>query len=259
MRPRLFTDELEARLQLRVAASADDVLQLKEAVANCLGEVEERLSKLTVPVVRGRFLGGESAQIVDVASLDWALLEQILVPGSLCVLDLQPLLPAVSNDTEARNLHVCLRQGTSGTWIRLSIVLAGGRDVDTLDELADEEEDFEPELPELGESELRRLAVKVAQGEGFGSLKTKAERQDLARHLLADEADPLEEGYFLWKITDLAESYYRTGIAPMRAKQLQSEGKCVAEIARELGLSRQRVQAALVTKTPLHVATLLGQ
>ncbi len=254
-RPPLLSEVLGLH-RSREAASAEDLRSLKEAVASCLGAVESRLAALGIPIVRGAFLNEDCAQIVEIAALDWSLLAQLLVPGSICVVDLQPLPCLLTEDGDARNLFVYFRQSTSGTWIKHSVMLAGSQAATESDELDDDEDDGDDE-PELSQEELIRLAVRVARGEGFGSLKTRADRSEFACHVLADEPNFRAHGLYSWKVAALADGYFRTGVAPMRAKQLQSEGKSVAEIAREMGLPRQRVQTALETATPLNVAALL--
>ena len=100
--------------------------------------------------------------------------------------------------------------------------------------------------------------MKVALGEGFGSLRSRGEQTDFTKSLFEEtpEEEKLKQ-HDLYEIATRAELFYRTGVAPTTAKSLEAQGKSIAEIARTMGISRTRVDSALETNVPVNIAKLL--
>jgi hypothetical protein len=172
---------------------------------------------------------------------------------SLCVLDLyQPSLP-FADDPDIQDMHVYLRIGLSDTWIHHCLESPEAESGDNDDESVGPFQDMAP----LDSRKLNELAMQVARGAGFGSLRNRRERQDFAIELFRESPDLELNDYNLWEIAKTAESLFTLGVAPALAKSLEKEGKSKSEIARALGLSKERVERALGTTTPAHIAKLL--
>jgi len=119
--------------------------------------------------------------------------------------------------------------------------------------------DYEWQKPfSISDKELSALAMKVALGDGFGSLRSRVEQTDFAKSLF--EETPEEEKlqrHDLYEIATRAELFFRTGVAPTTAKNLEATGKSIAEIARSMGISKNRVESSLHTNVPANIAKLL--
>ena len=102
--------------------------------------------------------------------------------------------------------------------------------------------------------------MKVALGEGFASLRSRDDQTDFSRALFEEtpEEEKLKQ-HDLYEIATRAELFYRTGVAPTTAKSLEAQGKTVGEIARIMGISRTRVESALVTNVPFNISKLLNK
>jgi hypothetical protein len=151
---------------------------------------------------------------------------------------------------------VYFRLGESQTWLYHSIETPA---YDDADDVPEDEVDHDWRKPfSISDKELSALAMKVALGEGFGSLRSRSEQTEFAKSLFEETTNEGElEQHDLYEIATRAELFYRTGVAPTTAKSLEAQGRSIAEIARIMGISRTRVDSALETNVPLNVAKLL--
>jgi len=227
----------------------------KFVVESTRSKLEVDLAHMSVPIIYGSFATAPPTCVL-MDQLDLQALSSLLVRGSLCVIDSRIPPAPLQNDETLRDLHIYFRLGESETWLRYSVETP---EYDDPDDIPEDEIDYDWRKPfSVSDKELSALAMKVALGEGFGSLRSRVEQTDYA--CVFFEETP-EEGklqrHDLHEIATRAELFFRTGIAPTIAKTLEAQGKTVSEIARIMGISRTRVGSALVTNVPANISKLL--
>ena len=218
-------------------------------------KLESELAGLSVRIIRGTF-ATEPTNCILIEEFDLSSISPLLTPGSLCVIDLKIPPAPLQNDVTLRDLHVYVRLGESQTWLHYSIETP---EYDDPDDIPDDEVDYNWQKPfSISDKELSTLAMKVALGEGFGSLRSRGEQTEFARALFEETPDEGKlKPHDLHEIATRAELFFRKGVAPTTAKTLEAQGKTIAEIARVMGISRNRVDSALETNVPVNIAKLL--
>ena len=168
------------------------------------------------------------------------------LPGSDEVQSLLRLLRP--HDGEIRDLEL---QWTLGSTVMRFICLAAwNSDLERLDRLSsDEDQDEDEETGEsaLEDDEVERHALTLANDPSFQTAKTNAQRQYAAKKLLADTSIARHED--MLRILDDAKSIYELDIRPKqqaelvrRVEELKQSGATRAQIAKELGLTSERVK-----------------
>ena len=231
------------------------VAHWKSVVESTRNKLEADLTQMSVPIIQGTFAAGPPSCIL-VDRLDLQAITSLLARGSLCVIDLRVPPAPLQKDEALRDLHVYLRLGDSDTWLHYAVETP---EYDDPDDIPDDEIDYDWRKPfSVSDKELSVLAMKVALGEGFGSLRSRDEQTDFARALFEETPEEVKlQRHDLYEIATRAELFYRTGVAPTTAKALEAQGKNVGEIARIMGISRTRVGSALVTNVPVNISKLL--
>lgn len=221
-----------------------------DQVRVAIADVEAKMRSKNIPVLRGSLQDGAGVAKVNVRQLDAATLAVVIDGNSLCVLDFEEPTLEVTGNLDLDDLHVYLRIGTSNTWIHYRMSAPDGdSDDDEAGWLSDQW------TLSIDSETVNELAMVAARAPGFGSLRNARERQDFVNSTCNDSGKL--KGPDLWEIAKMAESCFTLGVAPALAKVLEKEGKSVAEIGRELGLSKLRTERALATKTPAHISKLL--
>lgn len=227
----------------------------KSVISAATEDVEAHCQRLGIPVIYGSFSGAHATS-VRVAEFDWAQLVAFGGDGSICILDLVVPPAPVDKDPELRDLHIYLRLRSSDTWLCTSVE---SPEEDDPDEIPEDELDYPWQREHsIDEKTMDGLAVRVAKDIGFGGLKNKGERVRFVQSVLQDTTPHKLVDHDFWEISRRAETFFRIGIAPTTAKQLESEGKSTSEIARIMGISRNRVLTAIETNVPRHVEKLLN-
>lgn len=243
----------------RKAATPEMAQNAKQWIARvgaAVAEIEAAMKAKSIPVLRGSFRGDGGVAIVHVEALDAGTLDIVPNGESLCVLDLQQPDYPLADSSDVQDMHVYLRIGHANTWVHYCLESPEDGPSDN-DEDDESDWSFQQRMLTIDAKKLNEFAMKIASAPGFGSLRNRAERQDFSNEAFREDADTELTDYDVWQIAKTAESIFALGIAPALAKALEKEGKSKNEIARALGLSKVRVERALSTTTPPHIAKLL--
>ena len=213
-----------------------------------------------IPVISG-YVRDDHMSLIWVDSLDEDTLKVATDGSSLCVIDLR-MDEDLSAEVDAfLELHVYVRLGSTETWLYWR-----SRAADEFDEDADSTSNssvwpFGVQSLQLtiDKATIQALSIRVAKAQGFGSMRKISERIEFAANMFATErAVPLAE-QDLDAIARSAESFYSLGVGPKLVQDLERQGKRLSEIARMLGLARERVQRFMGVKVPPHIAKLLKE
>jgi hypothetical protein len=173
-------------------------------------------------------------------------LDDVDLPGSDEVQSLLRLLRP--HDGEIRDLEL---QWTIGSIVMRFICLAAwNSDLERLDRLSsDEDQDEDEETGEsaIDEEEVERHALTLANDPSFQAAKTNAQRRYAAKKLLAERSIGRHEDTL--RILDEAKSIFELEIRPKqqvelvrRVEELKESGATRAQIAKQLGLTSERVK-----------------
>jgi hypothetical protein len=130
------------------------------------------------------------------------------------------------------------------SWTSIFSIICSTKAEDDTGTDAEEDEPYDDQsydFQSLSDEEVRNLALKLAQSDGFHIAKNQAERLNLAKRLFGDSID----NYDIVRIAKESAPIYKMELLPLRVKQLQSEGKDTKEIAEIVGESIKRVKQIL--------------
>jgi hypothetical protein len=219
-------------------------------MVDVLSGIETKLKACSVPVIRGKMHGSWHTLIETSLTAIYECQKPSPEQGSIAVIDVERVPTDTGADGDIIGIQTYVRLGTSNAWF----YVAFNSDVDSEDD--DDLSEYQDE-PEVDSEELSKMALIVARAEGFGGLKNRRQRQELANSLLEEHSELEIPSHYAGEIVARAEGLYEFGVLPERVRALQGLGKGVAEIFKALGITRQRVEKAASVKTQEYIAQLL--
>ena len=220
-----------------------------EAMIEVIDSSRAKLSVLGIPVIDGT-IRGSGHTLISCESCFLETHEPLLrQENCLAVIDVE-YSGEVKEGSEIRGVAIHVRLGATNSWLYYELSLTSEDD--------DLEDDLDEELePEVDSAVLTALALTTARSAEFGKLKNKAQRQEFVLNLLGKEEHRVVSGYHSAEIVHRAESIYEFGILPEQVRQLSSQGKSLLEISKALGLTKQKVERALLTQTPDFITEMM--
>lgn len=223
-------------------------------------DIKAAMGAKNIPVIAG-YVRDDHMSLIWVDALDRDTLKVASDGSSLCVIDLRMDDDLSAEPAAFLELHVYVRLGTTETWLYWR-----SRAADEIEEDAESTSESavwpfgaQPAQLTIDKATIQALSVKVAKAQGFGSMRKISERMEFAANLFATERAVPLEAQDLDSIARSAESFYSLGVAPKLVQDLERQGKKLSEIARTLGLARERVERLMGVKVPPHIAKLLEE
>lgn len=216
------------------------------------------LSKLEIPFAFGKISGnGHTIIDVELCFLNSAI-EKFSYGnnGSIGIIEIKKFTAHGETDY-TKSVDFYVRNGFTNTWLHFG---------SNYKSLKNTENDFffEEEIPMLEENtpspdeifeSKSRLAYKIAKSEGFSRLTTKEQRSqaiDIAMFDL-DLAPTDNIIHNSSEIAQLALEFYELGILPKIVAEMTAKKMGFAEIAKTIGISKNKVEKALNTVTPARI------
>lgn len=242
------TDDIETILRFMLGfyhineGAPDDLFSIEPAyrervVETGMTRTLAQIAKLGIPCIEGKLRGGS---LVFLSDPDLEAHKALYGPGTICVLEkhtAQHDERALLDGFEAR-----LKLDGSDTWLCVGISPTAA-----FEDENEEHEDEEPPMlpPPSTMHDINRVAVMAASADGFGVVARNRElRADFVRPIVQSELPESGES-IVQAIAQQAVTFWEFGVVPMRAKELKSSGKKIAEIAEALGITRQRAERAV--------------
>lgn len=244
------TDDIETILRFMLGfyhineGAPDDLFSIEPAhrervVETGMARTVAQLAKLGIPCIEGKLRGGS---LVFLKDADLEAHKPLYGPGSICVLEKH----TAQHDERALldGFEAKVKLEGSDTW--LCVGISPTAITETEDEEPYEEEPPE-QLPQHPATfDINRVAVMAASAAGFGAVSRSREmRTDFVRPIVQSELPELCSEAIVYAVAQQAVTFWEFGVVPMRAKELKSKGKKIAEIAETLGITKQRAERAV--------------
>lgn len=219
--------------------------------------------ELGIPWVRGRFRG-LGAVVVHLDKPDFSEHTKLYDPNSFGVLDVHTEKNQFNGDVLYAGFDAYIRLGESNTWLCIGIKPPSPENeqgiLDFSDETAElhnEEITFHDEtegrLSKENDETLADIAARIAVADGFGAVAMRIEpRRDFSKKFVDKHFEEfIDLDPFIRKNTiyewagDIARNYWEFVVIPMRAQKLEQAGKSIPQIAKELGITKQRAERAV--------------
>jgi hypothetical protein len=242
------TDDIETILRFMLGfyhineGAPDDLFSIEPAhrervVETGLARITAQVAKLGIPCVEGKLRSGSHIFLNDP---DLEAHKALYGPGTICVLEKH----TAQHDDRALldGFEVKVKLEGSDTWLCVGISPTAA--------FEDEDEEHEEEEPAMlpppsAMHDINRVAVMAANADGFGVVARNRElRADFVRPIVQGELPESGEP-IVHAVAQQAVTFWEFGVVPMRAKELKSSGKKIAEIAEALGITRQRAERAV--------------
>lgn len=222
------------------------------AILSTLEKTKISLKELGIPVIMGS-ISGNGCCLISIESAELSDYRHLFSQGSICVITMEEF-SGLENTQEKKiysGIKIYVRLGSSNAWIYFEWNIP---DIDCGEELFDEEAGFENEL---GKEDLISISLQVAQTRGFGILKNKSQRLEFTQAILPKLHPEAISNYTVMEIVSRSENYYELGVLPNQVRSMSNEGKTVASIAKELGISKPRAEKALACEIPEFISNLM--
>lgn len=196
---------------------------------------------LALPLVRGKF-HGRGATVIYLDKPDFRQHAKLYDPNSFGVLEIHFDKKTESGEMIYSGFDAYVRLGGSNTWLCIGIKPPDSEDGDSYDDGDNDFLDEDISQEKIDWKAINVVAVAVARAPGFGSVVRSPDiRGDFARPLVEElmpDADPD-------MVAHQAVTFWELGVIPQRAKKLKADGKKISEIAKLLGITRQRAERAV--------------
>lgn len=215
---------------------------LDKIVSTQIDKVRRVLARLDIPCIEGS-VGGGANSLVFLKKPDLDGHASFLGTGSIAVVDEHRLA-----DETLGGFDCWVRMGTSGTWLFFGIIAPEERqEAPDLYGINDDGDYTHEELARIPIDDINRVAVAVAQAEGFGAVVRSRElRAEFAEPYVRRAFPEREDHDITQAVAQQAASFWEFAVIPERAKALSADGKkTINEIAKLLGITRQRAERAV--------------
>lgn len=149
-------------------------------------------------------------------------------------------------DGEVAGFIIAVRVGHSQTWLRIQ--MDPPEPDDDLDPDDDDDGDILPQFVPADPALMDAWVMMIATAPGFGQLRSNAQREEFAAGVLADVTDIRPADIAV--AASRSEPTFTFEVLPAQVKAMKADGKSVAQIAAKLGVSKQKVERALVADSP---------
>ncbi|MDR3353363.1 MAG: hypothetical protein LBO00_10275 [Zoogloeaceae bacterium] len=218
--------------------------ELHRFVEMGFASVKKQVESLDLPIIIGR-VGNVSSNghtFVYLDKPDFGEHKALFTAGSLCVLEKHVKRLPETGEFAFTGFEAKVRVGASNLWFCVGIRDIGTEeDYTENDDLYNEDSEFIEHQEKIDWRAINKVAVAVARSPGFGNVVRSPDmRVDFALPFiekLMPEADPEA-------VVRQAVTFWEFGVIPQRAKKLKADGKKIAEIAKLLGITRQRAERA---------------
>jgi len=233
--------------------------------------------ELAIPWVQGKFYG-PGATVIYPDKPDFSEHVKLYDPNSFGVLDVQVEKSQGDGSMVYTGFGAYVRLGESNTWLSVGIKSPSSkskslldfeddeqrRDSEGEDDDASDHDDDEiyfrddnfldsPDFYDKNNDVVSDIAAQVAVANGFGTVALRPEPRRLfalkiVKSRVDDfvERDPfISERHIAHVVADRARDYWEFYVIPMRAKPLHEEGKSPAQIAKTLGITKNRAERAI--------------
>jgi len=231
--------------------------------------------ELAIPWVQGKFYG-PGATVIYLNKPDFSEYAKLYDPNSFGVLDVQVEKSQDDGSMVYAGFSAYVRLGESNTWLSIGIKPPSSkskslldfedheqhRDSETGDDgISDDDEIYfrddefldSPDFYDKNKDVLADVTAQVAVANGFGAVALRPEPRRLfalkiVKSRMDDfvERDPfISERHIAHVVADRARDYWEFYVIPMRAKPLHETGKSSAQIAKILGITKNRAERAI--------------
>lgn len=259
------SDEVALAFMFAIHAHGDDSMEDEFHIPQPLRHklIEKALQKiitqfeaeLAIPWVKGRF-GGIGATIIYLDEPDFCQHTKLYDPNSFAVIETFMEQSADDGTMLLSGFGAYVRLGESNTWLCIGIKpLPDESGLPEFDDGAGNELDIlgfdTPALSEENTKIICDIAAQIATSDGFSSVALRVEprEQFVAKFLkmrIGELIEPeLTERQLIIQTADIARNYWEFAVVPMRAKELKLEGKSASQVAKELGITKQRAERAI--------------
>lgn len=221
---------------------------LGEIVTAEIERIKEALSGLGIPIVNG-YLHGAGHSTLSVPGPDLDAHAALFGPGSIACIN-----EHLTQSGKAEGFDCAIRLGTTSTWLEFGIAPPTPEQPE-VDEEDDDDDEYGDGLgglfPELDQDTTNRLAATIAQADGFGAVVRNRElRAEFVRPYVEQALPPDTDTRFglhslVNAVAQTATTFWEFGFIPERAQALKAAGKSVAEIAKQLGITKARAERAV--------------
>lgn len=229
-----------------------------KSLINSIENASILFSKLEIPFVFGK-ISGNGHTIVDV---DFHLFDATVEKfssgknGSIAVIEINKFNSYGETDY-TKSVDFYVRTGFTSTWLHFGSHYKNL--INTEDDFFFEEEVLIPEENTSSPEEIfeskSRFAYKIAKSEGFSRLTTKEQRNQAVNIAMFDlDLAPTDNTiHNSSEIAQLALEFYELGILPKIVIEMTGRKIGITEIAKAIGVSKNRVEKALHTVTPARI------
>lgn len=202
--------------------------------------VKEKIEKLGIPIVFGR-IGGNGGTFIVIEKADFDAYKDILGEGSICVIDTKTV-EADDGRILIDGFDAQVRLRTSNTWI-----CARFENPESIEDGEIDGYDFGDTAPSptIDYHAINRVAIAIAKSDGFGGVVRNRELRFSFSQPIALEAHPEWGDGMIQAAAQTAVNFWEYGVIPMRAKALKADGKSINDIAKLLGITKQRAERSI--------------
>lgn len=208
--------------------------------------------ELSIPWVKGRF-SGIGATIIYLDKPDFSEYTKLNCPNSFGVIETHTEKSRDNGEMLLTGFDAYIRIGESNSW--LCIGIRPPPDDDGFYDEADGDLGVlgleRPMLTDKNMETLCDIAAQIATDEGFSAVALRVEpRERFVEKFVQDRMDDFVEpgitqAQIIFQAAEIARSYWEFAAVPMRAKELMEAGRTTAQIAKELGITKQRAERAI--------------
>jgi len=229
--------------------------------------------ELAIPWVKGKFYGS-GATVIYLDKPDLREHVKLYDPNSFGVLDVQVEKSQEDGSMIYTGFGAYVRLGESNAWLSIGIKSPSSKEKSLLDFAEDERHrDSErdnaigddeiyfrnddllgsPDFYEANAAVISDIAAQVAVADGFGTVALQSEPRKrftmkFVKPRMDDfvECDPfISESQIADAVAHRARDYWQFYVVPMRARSLSGAGKSPAQIAKDLGITKNRAEKAI--------------
>lgn len=236
--------------------SKEMAVELSEGLQKLVNAWKKDLADLGLSLIEGNLLGhGHTLVEVDLTKWQDELKKFPWNEESFAVLHVEYTDEVDKNIIKAISLFIKIGSGNLWLFTNVANMFA---DIEDFDDDDDEDIYGYHEKTEEELAAINSTALSVAKEKIFGSFKNRGQREDfILSFVKKNKIENLPRDYE-YHVACQAEVIYEYGLLPSRAKELQTQGMSISDIAKELDITKAKAQKVVVRDIPDNILELMS-